>query len=151
MGLRGNLVRPLGTVTGIYDTNGTQLFEMSYSAVGKTYLKGGFVSGYDLFVYANAIDGLPYMKFNGLGEIQFYHSTGKKFELFESTTKYIMMYADTDAVIETAAANQHLYLKPNGTGKVKFGTYVAGAATDSTGYIMIKDSGGTDRKVMIQA
>ena len=31
------------------------------------------------------------------------------------------------------------------------GTYVGTPATDSTGYIIIKDASGTDRKVMIQA
>ena len=31
------------------------------------------------------------------------------------------------------------------------GTYVGAVATESTGYIIIKDSSGTDRKVMIQA
>lgn len=34
---------------------------------------------------------------------------------------------------------------------VQFGAYVAGAATDSTGYIEIKDAGGTIRKLMVQA
>ena len=31
------------------------------------------------------------------------------------------------------------------------GTYAAGVATESTGYITIIDAGGTARKVMIQA
>ncbi len=38
-----------------------------------------------------------------------------------------------------------------GDGTLQFGTYVAGAAITSTGYITINDSGGTPRKVMIQA
>ncbi len=35
--------------------------------------------------------------------------------------------------------------------QLRTGTYVGTPATDSTGYIIIKDAGGTDRKVMIQA
>lgn len=31
------------------------------------------------------------------------------------------------------------------------GTYAAGIATDSTGYIAVKDAGGTVRKLMVQA
>lgn len=38
-----------------------------------------------------------------------------------------------------------------GTGVIKFGTYTAGAAGDSTGYITIKDAAGNTRKLMVQA
>jgi len=31
------------------------------------------------------------------------------------------------------------------------GTYVATPASESTGYIIIKDASGTDRKIMVQA
>lgn len=36
-------------------------------------------------------------------------------------------------------------------GNLAFGTYTAGAAVTSTGYIEIKDAGGTIRKLMVQA
>ena len=36
-------------------------------------------------------------------------------------------------------------------GVLKFGTYTAGVATDSTGYVTITDAGGTARKLMVQA
>ena len=35
--------------------------------------------------------------------------------------------------------------------QLRTGTYVGGIATDSTGYILIKDEGGVDRKLMVQA
>jgi hypothetical protein len=50
-----------------------------------------------------------------------------------------------------SGANLDLQLAPKGTGNIRFGTYTAGAATDSTGYITIKDAGGTLRKIMVQA
>ena len=52
---------------------------------------------------------------------------------------------------EGSDTNIDLAFTPKGTGTMRFGTYTAGAATDSTGYITIKDSGGTTRKLMVQA
>ncbi len=54
----------------------------------------------------------------------------------------------TDGVITTGKGD--LFLSPAG-GEVKFGTYTAGAATDSTGYITIIDAAGNIRKLMVQA
>lgn len=52
---------------------------------------------------------------------------------------------------EGSDTNIDMTFTPKGTGNVRFGTYTAGAATDSTGYITVKDSGGTTRKLMVQA
>lgn len=52
---------------------------------------------------------------------------------------------------EGASTDIDLAFTPKGTGTMRFGTYTAGAATDSTGYITVKDSGGTTRKLMVQA
>ena len=41
-----------------------------------------------------------------------------------------------------------LTLTPKGTGNVKFGTYTAGVLT-ATGYVTIKDSGGTTRRLLV--
>jgi len=35
--------------------------------------------------------------------------------------------------------------------QLRMGKYVAGIAASSTGYIIIKDEEGTDRKLMVQA
>lgn len=45
--------------------------------------------------------------------------------------------------------NIDFWLRPKGTGAVRFGTHAAIAAETVTGYITIKDSGGTSRKVAI--
>ena len=57
--------------------------------------------------------------------------------------------ADGSPRIETDD-NNDLYLAPHGTGKVKFGTYV-GSALSITGYITIKDAGGTSRNLAVVA
>jgi hypothetical protein len=38
-------------------------------------------------------------------------------------------------------------LTPKGTGNVRFGTFTVNADTAITGYITIKDAGGTTRKL----
>lgn len=49
----------------------------------------------------------------------------------------------------TGAANIDLTLTAKGTGRVRFGTHSAIAAESVTGYIEIKDSGGTVRKIAV--
>lgn len=49
----------------------------------------------------------------------------------------------------TGAPNIDMQLTPAGTGKLQFGTHTAIGAETLTGYIEIKDSGGTLRKVGI--
>ena len=56
-----------------------------------------------------------------------------------------------DAIVETEAANRSIYLKPQGTGLVKFGTYAGKGAEAFAGFITMEDDGGTARKVMICA
>lgn len=49
----------------------------------------------------------------------------------------------------TGAANIDLPLVPAGTGVVQFGTHAAIGAETVTGYITIKDAGGTSRKIAV--
>ena len=64
-----------------------------------------------------------------------------------------------DLIIYPNSADTTSYIRIDGAGdvwlisagNVRMGTYSAGAATDSTGYITIKDAGGTSRKLMVQA
>lgn len=49
----------------------------------------------------------------------------------------------------TGEANIDLALTPKGTGRVRFGTHAAVGAETVTGYITIKDSGGTERKIAV--
>lgn len=54
----------------------------------------------------------------------------------------------TLAATGSVDANVDILLAPKGTGSVSFGTYTATVIT-CTGFIFIKDSGGTARRVMI--
>lgn len=47
-----------------------------------------------------------------------------------------------------AATNIDIELNPKGTGRVAFGTYTAGALSP-TGYIFIRDSSGTSRRLLV--
>lgn len=89
-------------------------------------------------------------------------TVGGSVELFSSNAQGLMFYDQTGADFLkinwvtpdtqlTTFTNYNIALIPNGTGKVKFGTYTAGAATDSTGYITILDAAGNIRKLMVQA
>ena len=49
----------------------------------------------------------------------------------------------------TGGDNLDIVLTPAGTGNVKFGTHSAIAAETVTGYITIKDAGGTSRKIAV--
>lgn len=49
----------------------------------------------------------------------------------------------------TGEANIDLALTPKGTGAVRFGTHAAIGAETVTGYITIKDAGGTSRKIAV--
>jgi hypothetical protein len=46
-------------------------------------------------------------------------------------------------------ASADLNLAPKGTGKLRFGTLTATADAAVTGYITIKDAGGTTRKLAV--
>jgi len=52
---------------------------------------------------------------------------------------------------EGTDTNIDLTLTPKGTGNVRFGTYTASMALTVQGYIEIKDSGGTIRKLAVIA
>lgn len=55
----------------------------------------------------------------------------------------------TAETLGTGGDNLDIVLTPAGTGNVKFGTHSAIAAETVTGYITIKDAGGTTRKLAV--
>lgn len=50
---------------------------------------------------------------------------------------------------ESVDTNVDLLLAPKGSGNIKMGTHAAIAAETVTGYITIKDAGGTARKIAV--
>ena len=55
------------------------------------------------------------------------------------------------AELKSYQTNDNIYLNPNGSGLVQFGTYAAKGAEAFAGYITIDDAGGTPRKLMVCA
>jgi len=127
----------------------TMMAEVSYAA-NVTTIEGGSVTGNKLIIKASGADTYPFISLTGGGWLHIETGTGMGVALDDGGTAYGGFSESTDFVISTYS-NRDIYLSPNGSGEVKFGTYTAGAATDSTGYIIINDSGGTARKLMVQA
>lgn len=93
-----------------------------------TKIYGGETTDHDLWFNANQIDVYPNVRCLNNGD----------FQLKSTAAVYILI-----------DANEDIKLLP--FRNVSFGTYAAGAATDSTGYIEIRDAAGTLRKLMVQA
>jgi len=122
-------IRKVGAVTSVYPIQGTTD---------------------TLKLYMNSADAVPYIVLNG--DIHLATSNGGTVKIIDNVTETgRFYYTSPDFIIQSQIADKNIYLNPNGTGKVKFGSYTAGAATDSTGYISILDSGGVARKLMVQA
>jgi hypothetical protein len=111
----------------------------------------------DLVIYPNVTDVSSALKLFGGGSLYLCGNSASAIEFcienFVSFGK--VSYDGGDCKIASSIANKNIYIAPDGSGYVKIGgtsgTYVAGAATDSTGYMPFKDSGGTVRKLMVQA
>lgn len=111
-------------------------------------------TGDDITIYPNGTDTAPYIKIFANSNIVVggYPTTsgGSGFSI-NDTANLKFTYTTPDWNIESTTADKNIYLKTTGTGVIKFGTYTAGAATDSTGYITILDAAGNTRKLMVQA
>ena len=136
--------------------NGADAFNFAFSRTGgESILHGGNTANDILVIGCNSSDGRPFIRLNpndgGINYIDMeLTATGKiRYEWNNVLGGY--QYLSGGDWIHEGSSNTHLYLKTNGTGLVKFGTYTAGAATDSIGYITIVDAGGTTRKLMVQA
>lgn len=68
-----------------------------------------------------------------------------------STPTFNNIIISTQAQIAdiVTASNVDLYLDPQGTGKVKFGTHALIILETLTGYITVKDAGGSTRKLAV--
>ena len=93
----------------------------------------------DLVIYANSSDTSTYLKLNGAGAMQI--GSGVSVQILGSNVILI------GGISLTTNANNDLPLTPDGTGLVKFGTHTALGGEALSGYITIKDAGGTTRKL----
>lgn len=123
-------------------TGGWQLYPPDYTTTD------------DLTLSANGTDTYANIKIDGAGGIYLktQAAVGVQVQtggLLAMTLNYVA--GDNQASITSGVADKDLALLTSGTGVIKFGSYTAGAATDSTGYITIKDAAGNTRKLMVQA
>lgn len=109
-------------------------------------LKGPPSTTNTLQILANQTDAYPYVLMTGLGAIALY--AGTTIDLYDDAVNYGQFAYSTDFQIKSMQTNQNIALLPNGTGKVKFGTYTAGVKTN-IGYIDVLDSGGTARRIAV--
>jgi len=131
--------------TYFFDT-GTQALKVGYAA-NVTTLEGGAVSGDILDIKASSADAYPVIKLTGAAGMGFYHAVGQGFQFFEGTDYYMIIRESGDAKI-ASLANRNIFLEPNGTGYVKFGTVVGTGDVVCDGHVLIKDAAGNLVKLM---
>ena len=102
-----------------------------------------------LKIMANTTDAEPYITLDGAVDVKIDYASYCYFLTGGVFTMYITD-SGTDSILATKTDN-NLFLKPVGTGKVKFGVYDATPALASSGFIPILDAAGNERKLMVQA
>ena len=108
------------------------------------------VASDEMTLFSPSFSGNPSVSLKDSATVTANCATGSSINLSENGT--IFGFFMEDGTMKLASmANRDIVLAPNGTGKVRFGTYTAGVAGDSTGFITISDALGNARKVMIQA
>lgn len=145
---------------------GVQVAIASITSPVNYLMMNGGVSGDPPVIYSNSFNGQDTdvgLKFGTRGVAGFTYVTSLNngnaaTEVFIShhaggNANYIGLQgssAGSPSVIyvDGSDANIDLKVQPKGTGLVKFGSYTAGACTVG-GYIQIKDSGGTTRKLAV--
>lgn len=121
---------------------------------GKTY---SFEHDASQFYFWNSTDGFALATFTNTGEARFSGNGGtealRTIRTASAVNRVEITGAITGSMPSVAAngsdANIDLRLLPKGTGLIRFGTHSAIGAETVTGYITMKDDGGTSRKVAI--
>jgi hypothetical protein len=107
----------------------------------------------DLKIYPNPVDTTTYLELDGTGQMKLYSASS--IALIPTTT--LLIYGNKtinftgDLTIECLSGDGNIYLKPEGTGLVKFGTHTGTGDVACNGYIPIKDAAGNARKLMTTA
>jgi len=144
-------------------TNGrvtTQQFQVSHTASAVNYVQvTGRATGNGPQISAQGSDAAINLEFLSKvnGAIKFFTGTSEQFRV-PFTTGTIVNYATATGAIAGAGpifsvagtdADIDLNLTPKGAGNVRFGTYTVSALLAVAGYITIKDSGGTSRRLLV--
>jgi hypothetical protein len=139
----------------------TEQMRVSHTASAVNYVQvTGAATGGGVVLSSQGSDASPPMFYSakGFSSHRFYTNGGttdEQFRIYNTTTSrnYIQVTGATvgnSPKLETAGSDTDidLTLTPKGAGNVRFGTYTAGVLTP-TGYITIKDSGGTTRRLLV--
>lgn len=88
------------------------------------------------------------------GAIEVYPAASNYFLIYDGATNsmFAVSHSAGDVILDGGAglADHNLFLRPNGTGKIKFGTYVPGLVV-CTGTVPFIDSAGNARNLMVQS
>jgi hypothetical protein len=119
---------------------------------GETYIYGPATASGVLYIIDNSVDAMwskGMIKMED-GLLLFNHKNGGSFRLWThgSAEYFNINYASTIPTIETNVGNKDIYLKPNGTGRVRFGIVAATGDVACDGYVEIKDAAGNTVKLM---
>jgi hypothetical protein len=138
-----NILLAAGNSLKLYDT--TNEFMNIYLGVTDSNIEGGDATGDDLYLSANSVDTFPMIEMHGNGGINYKMATGCGLWVYNATTNFMYFeYTGSIATIGTFS-NGDLQFIPNGSGKVRFGTYAALGGKALAGYIEIKDQAGNTR------
>jgi hypothetical protein len=154
-----------GAQVSIYTNNFSQeQFRATHTASAVNYVQvTGAATGAPSRISAQGSDSLVSLGISakGAGDIFFQNSgSGSTGFIIRQGSGSIVNYLQATSSATGAApvlsaqgsdTNIDLALTPKGTGNVRFGTYTASMALTVQGYIEIKDSGGTVRKLAVIA
>lgn len=103
-------------------------------------------TGDALVIYPNSTDTVPSITLTGAGYLVIDLGANQALQLKEGGTAFAT-FSELNNFTIASTSNKDIAILPNGTGSVKFGTHSALAGESLSGYITIKDSGGTARKL----
>jgi hypothetical protein len=149
----GTIVRSLAAATSFYTAAG-ESFRVAQSATFGTGYWTANGSGTTPSLFASGANGI--IGTTGAGVLQFTPNNVEQFRVSNtaSAVDYVQITGSTTAnkavtiSAQGSDADIDLTLTPKGTGRVRFGTYTASVLTP-TGYIEVKDSGGTLRRLLV--
>ena len=125
---------------------------ISFATAGVTSIYGGITAGDDLTLVGSTADAYPKIVLRGGSNPIIYTPYATDLVIYNTTTQALTMtWGAAEYTIENKVNNSDTFLKCTGAGVLKFGTYTAGAALASIGYITTKDAAGNTIKLMVQA
>jgi len=129
-----------------FSEGGTGTFK--FTDDGTSCVIEGGATDRNMKLQVNDTDTYPNFVLFDVGDIELRVASGRYFILDENNTNFMYFQEDTDSIIGTYS-DKNIYLNPNGSGVVKFGSHTALGGESVTGYITIKDASGNTRKLAV--